>query len=211
MILPTDIHTHHPECHKKAIVSTTPYAFEPQASRCYSLGIHPWETDSIQENDLSKLAEMLRHKQVVAVGETGIDRLRGGTIEQQTALFKAQATLSESLRLPLIIHAVRSFDIILSIRKQLQPQQKWIIHGFRNNAATAMQLLQAGCDLSFGEHFQPEALRATPINRLWIESDDSLLTETDLYSQIALCRHCSTTELRQSITERMLKVFFTKQ
>lgn len=154
---------------------------------------------------------MLQHKQVVAVGETGIDRLRGGTIERQIELFKTQATLAESLRLPLIIHAVRSFDIILYIRKQLQPQQKWIIHGFRNNAATAMMLLQAGCDLSFGEHFQPEALRTTPIDRLWIESDDSLLAETNLYSQIALCRHCSITELRQSIAERMLKVFFTKQ
>lgn len=211
MILPTDIHTHHPECHQKAIVSATPYTFEPQTGRCYSIGIHPWETDSVQEDALSKLAEMLRHKQVVAVGETGIDRLHGGTLERQTALFKAQASLAESLRMPLIIHAVRSFDVILYIRKQLQPQQKWIIHGFRNNAATAMQLLQAGCDLSFGEKFQPEALRATPIDRLWIESDDSLLAEPDLYSRIALCRHGSTAELRQSIAERMLKVFFAKQ
>lgn len=211
MILPTDIHTHHPECHKNAIISATPHTFEPQKGRYYSIGIHPWETYSTQETTLKTLAEMLRHKQVVALGETGIDRLRGGTVEWQTALFKTQAAIAESLHLPLILHVVRAFDIILRIRKQLQPQQKWIIHGFRNNAATATQLLQAGCDLSFGELFQPDALRAVPIDRIWIESDDSLLTEDNLYDRIALYRGCPKTELQHSIAERMQKVFFARQ
>ena len=212
MILPTDIHTHHPEKHKKAIVSVTPYTFNPQAGRYYSIGIHPWETDSaLPDDSLIKLAEKLHHKQVVALGEAGIDRLRGGNIDRQTTLFKAQAELAESLHLPLILHVVRTFDIILDIRKSLQPQQKWIIHGFRNNATVAMQLLQSGCDLSFGEYFQPEALQTTPVDRLWIESDESLLTEDELYNKIAHSLGCHKTELQQSIAERMQQVFFTRQ
>ena len=49
-------------------------------------------------------------------------------------------------------------------------------HGFRRNAVLARQLLDAGYSLSFGEHFDPEALRVTPAEHRFAETDESSLS-----------------------------------
>ncbi len=209
MNLPVDIHTHQAERLPRAILSVEPHTFSPQEGCVYSVGFHPWHTETIPADYTKILETTLLHPQVVAVGETGIDRLRGADIERQIEIFLTHIELSETLHKPLIIHAVRSFDRLLALRKKIQPQQPWIIHGYRNNATTARQLLQAGCDLSFGEQFNPEAVATTPIERLWVESDESTLPIATLYRNIATALGCDTKTLQHSIAQRMQQRFFT--
>ena len=206
-----DIHTHRPDIHPDAIVSTDLYTFSPEAGRYYSVGIHPWKSSCVTDDFPERLLEKLSHPQVVAVGETGIDRLRGADIERQTQILEQHILLSEKLQKPLILHVVKAFDIILRLHKQYNPQQRWIIHGFRNNASIAQQLLQHGIDLSFGEKYNAEALVTTPIDRLWVESDESSHTIWHIYSEIAQWRICDIQELQQNVSARIQQLFFAAQ
>ena len=59
------------------------------------------------------------------------------------------------------------------MKKDINPKMPWIIHGFRNKPTIAEIYLKAGCLLSFGEKFSPEALDITPTDRLLAETDES--------------------------------------
>ena len=106
-----DIHTHHqPSVPDTAIVSVSPADFCPQPGHWYSTGIHPWQAGDPQwqADDWEQLlVQLLRHPQVLAVGEAGLDRQAQAPLPLQTDLFRRQALLAETVGKPLIIHAVK--------------------------------------------------------------------------------------------------------
>jgi TatD DNase family protein len=143
-----------------------------RADATYSVGVHPWWTAN---NDIEALLRgttfWAQHPQVVRIGECGLDKLKGGTIEVQERVFVAQVEHSENLQKPLTIHCVKAFDRLLSLHTQLRPKQRWTIHGFRGKAEQAQQLLAAGFDLSFGEHYNEAAFALCPPTRRNRETD----------------------------------------
>lgn len=150
-----------------------PERFRPVPGGCYSAGIHPWWTDDAgrTERMLRALPRLLQHPQVVRVGECGLDWLRGACRERQTEVFCAQIELAERLNLPVTLHVVKAYDQLLRLKKLLRPSTNWTVHGFRGGAALARQLLDAGIDLSFGQHYQAEAFDLTPAARRHTETD----------------------------------------
>ena len=60
----------------------------------------------------------------------------------------------------------------------------------------------------FGEKYQEEALRITPADRLFLETDESSVPVADLYSRAAEVRCVSLAELTEAIRENIAKVFF---
>lgn len=138
----------------------------------YSVGIHPWSTATEPGDDVFRQLEAaLRDERVVAVGECGLDALRGGSAACQEAVFRRQAELAERAGLPVIIHCVRRFGRLMELRRELRPEQPWIIHGFRGKRELARQLLAAGFDLSAGPGAPPWLEEAVPPGRLFRESD----------------------------------------
>lgn len=181
-----DIHSHHPDAGDDTIVSLD-YDRAIPADGYYSIGLHPWQTDmpsDVLTEAINEVSRKASDGRVVAIGECGIDRLRGGDIETQTKIFRQHVAISETVAKPLIIHAVRSFDLLLALKKELKPRQLWIIHGFRGKAALARQLLDAGFALSYGEKFNPEAVAITPFDRLFTETDESPLPITTIRQKI---------------------------
>lgn len=170
-----DIHTHKPAPQPEAVISCAPADFRPLPGQAYSLGLHPWYLTSLQElpEALSLLERLASHPQVLAIGECGLDSLRGAPMALQISAFRAQALLAEGLDKPLIIHDVKCHDSIISLRKELRPSVPWIIHGFRGKPSLAKMLLDSGLYLSFGARFNPAALAITPTDRLLAETDDS--------------------------------------
>ena len=118
------------------------------------------------------LQQLLRHPAVVAVGECGIDRLRGADEAVQEQWFVRQVQLAEAAGLPVTVHCVKAFDVLLRLHKELRPTTRWTIHGFRGKPALAAQLLAAGFDLSFGRYFNAESYEMTPPERRHRESDE---------------------------------------
>ncbi len=130
------------------------------------------------------LRERSANPQVLAIGETGLDALRGGDLAVQTELFKCHAAISEELKKPLIIHAVKTFQQIIALRNSLRPTLPWIIHGFRGKEEMAVQLLKHGFYLSLGEKFNPEAARVIPAACLLVETDESPLPIEQIALQV---------------------------
>lgn len=207
-----DIHTHHlPSVPGTAIVSVSPADFCPQPGHWYSTGIHPWQTGDPQwqADDWEQLlVQLLRHPQVLAVGEAGLDRLAQAPLPLQTDLFRRQALLAETVGKPLIIHAVKAQAELIALKRELQPAMPWVIHGFRGKPQMADAYLRHGFYLSFGQHYHPEALRLTPTDRLLLETDESLVPIGQLYQQAATLRQVDVDTLRQALAANVCQVFF---
>ncbi len=178
-----DIHTHKITC--DAIISIEPGAGEPDPGKYYSVGIHPWNSEFAVTDLFKELEIYARHDNVLAIGEAGIDKLKGASLDKQKDLFLKQASLAGELNKPLIIHAVRSYNDIISLHKKLKPENAWIIHGFRGNSNIAEALLKEGFYLSYGELFNEASLQLTPLDRMFIETDCSLMPVEEIYSVIA--------------------------
>lgn len=169
-----DFHTHHTTA-SAALIAVDPRQFYPQQGLCYSVGFHPWnEVDSLNAEDFGRLAECALHPQVLAVGETGMDALRGAPLNIQANVFLRHLQVAASVGKPVVIHSVRTAQEILAIRRKSGfVGVPLAVHGMRSNANVARLWLDAGCFLSFGARFNPAALIATPIDRLLIETDES--------------------------------------
>lgn len=169
----------------------------------YSVGVHPWSSSTFDASQFSEIENMASMPQVVMIGECGIDKLRGADLQTQISLFRRHVELSENVQKPLVIHCVRAYQEIANIHKQMSPSQAWAIHGFRGNAQIARQLTSQGIYLSYGEKYNVEALRATPLDKIFVETDESALDITDVYTKIAEDIGISVAQLQAQIAQNM--------
>ncbi|MDD4993667.1 MAG: TatD family hydrolase [Paludibacter sp.] len=195
-----DIHTHNPsQLGFKAIrslsIEEAEKIFSTSALGLFSVGFHPWYASKFSIESFGNLEKWTSDNRFIAIGECGLDKNSDTPIEQQLEIFKMQITLSEKIEKPLIIHCVGCFNELLDLKKTLNPSQLWIIHGFRGKPGLATQALKAGCALSFGEYFNSESVRVTPIERLYVETDESELPIEQIYRTIAEVRGCNPNDL----------------
>lgn len=203
-----DIHTHHSSATNAiAVLNVYPEDFNPQNGYYYSVGIHPWNAHLASVEKLNRLAECVAHKQVVAIGEVGIDKHAQASLSVQVELFKQQALLAEYVHKPLVIHVVKAMDELLAMKQLIKPIQPWIIHGFRGKSTVAQVYLNHGFYISFGEKFQSETLQQIPTNRLLLETDESECTIQTIYQQVALCKKMPMEHLLQAIGTNVNLIF----
>lgn len=184
-----DIHTHCGAPRPLALINIDPSEtgdFIPAENQFYSVGIHPWNSSTAPSPDvLERLEKWASMSWCAAVGECGVDMLKGGPLFRQLQIMKHHIVLSERLALPLVIHDVKAHDIIIGLKKEMSPRQPWIIHGFRGKPSVAEMLLKAGLSLSFGERFNPDSLKATPADRIFAETDESPLSIEEIINQMS--------------------------
>lgn len=182
-----DCHSHRAAPYAEGVICCRPDGFAPVEGQLYSVGIHPWDAAAATAEALDRLEAIGSQPQVVAIGETGADALKGAPMFQQLLAFKAQIQISERLRKPLVIHDVRAHDIIIGLYKELRPTQPWIMHGFRGKPSVAAMLLQAageqgGIYFSIGEKFNADTLKTLPGALLLAETDESALSIEEIIS-----------------------------
>ena len=171
-----DIHTHHPAPRPWAVVDAPFQDFSPLEGQRYSVGIHPWLTiGNIPLQQWEALEKAAMCPEVVAIGECGIDKIKGGFMFRQVSAMQKQVELSEKLGKPLIVHDVKAHDVVVGLKKDLEPKQNWVVHGFRGKPTVAKMLTDAGIYLSYGENFNSEALLITPPDMILAETDESIL------------------------------------
>jgi TatD DNase family protein len=159
--------------------------FESNEKGFFSVGFHPWNSNQISEELFKKIEKWSADNRFITIGECGLDKNSKFDLDIQMEVFKRQILLSETLQKPLIIHCVGSFNELFELKKQLKPKQRWIIHGFRGKPELAKQALTAGCSLSFGEHFNVESVRMTPVEKLFVETDESSVSIETIFARIA--------------------------
>ena len=206
-----DIHTHSlSACFPQSIVSLDVMSL-PMDERIVhaSVGIHPWFlTEDDADIRLQALQEAMKDSRIFALGEAGLDKLKGPAFGIQTRIFREEIALAEKHRLPMVIHCVKAFNELIRLKKELMPGQPWIVHGFRGKASVAVELLRHGCWLSYGALYQEEALKVTPVSRLFIETDESGEPIESIYRRIAASLGVSTEVLAEVLKKNVLEVFF---
>ena len=205
MIPCLDIHTHHVPPQPQGVISATIGAFAPDGSQWYSIGIHPWTTGTMPSSeDWKELERLASFPSVVAIGECGIDKLKGGPLFKQLIVMKKQIELSEKLKKPLIVHDVKAHDVIVGLKREMPVTQKWVVHGFRGKPTVAKMLTDAGIYLSFGEKFNPSTPLAVPEKLILAETDESPLTIEEIISGLSVNMGRDVTNLIKNNTEEFL-------
>ena len=180
-------------------------------------GIHPWDAPQADAAALDRLARELESGGVQAVGETGLDFVQAadnGTRQAQIELFRAQLALACRYGLPVVLHCVKAFEQTMLLLWEQEPRAV-IFHGFIGSPEQARQALGRGHFLSFGERTfaSPKtlaALRATPLERLFVETDESDTPIETLYARIAEARGTDAETLRRAVRTNYERIFGTR-
>lgn len=175
MTLITDVHTHRRAPAPGRIVNIDPSGpFAPLLpGQTYSAGIHPWRAE--RADMFGEVERLAACPEVVAIGETGLDKRRGPSLDIQIPLFRRHIDLAESVGKPLIVHCVGAWQELLVLPR---PRVMTIIHGFRGKPELARQLTAAGFFLSLGARYNPASERFA----LFRESDMSDLSDESDFS-----------------------------
>ena len=171
-----------------------------------SFGLHPWHLTDDWQSELSAIEAQMSAP--CFVGECGLDRLCSTPYPLQLAAFAAQIQLSERLALPMILHCLRSLDDVLRLKRGTH--QPWIYHGFRGKPKQLRQLLDHGFFVSFGFRHNTESLRACPINRLFLETDDTPLHIGNLYDIAAPLLHTTPDVLNEHLWQNASSLFLQR-
>lgn len=177
-----NIHTHHPA---------------GRGIELRTAGVHPWDAASQEVAALEPLPAGVQ-----AIGETGLDFLRGAPREAQFAAFRAQLALARRQGLPVVLHCVKAFEPVMCELAACEPRAV-IFHGFIGSPEQALRAVAKGYFLSFGERTfassrTVEALRATPPENLFFETDESDTPIETIYSRAAAARGTTVEALRRA-------------
>jgi TatD DNase family protein len=181
--------------------------------KAYSAGIHPWYIleDKI-EDQLFFLNKLANNPSIIAIGEAGLDKLKGPSFKVQEQVFIEQIKMANRVSKPLIIHCVKSYGELIGMARLIQPQVPMIIHGFNKNADLAFDLIKKGFFLSFGADLisKPQlgySLRACPLENVFFETDDSEVKIEDVYLAASKILNISMKKLAESIYDNFLLNF----
>ena len=145
-------------------------------------GIHPHDAKDAPNDYLIQLKELLANEKVVAVGEMGLDYFRNfSPPDLQRAVFQSQLELARELEMPVVIHNRDADGDLLQIMEDMSPSQA-VLHCFSSDILIAERALEAGYLLSFtgnvtfGKNSTEEVLKATPVDRIMLETDCPFMT-----------------------------------
>ena len=175
-----------------------------------SAGLHPWYLQNAEE-ELSQLKSICQQKNVVAIGECGLDRLTKTDWDKQVKYFEVQLELATSLNKPVILHCVRAFAETMSMLKGMTVPV--IFHGVNKKLSAVEPLIESGYFLSFGKAILNPSetiihtLKAVPLTQLFLETDDAETSIEEIYKTAAGIRNVSENEIALQLQKNYHSVF----
>ncbi len=210
-----DIHSHSPSPSKDVITFCSLF-HDQSISECentfFSVGLHPWHIDSTDcKNALLELDRSAQSEDIIAIGETGLDRAITTKFERQKKVLKEQLRIAEKYNKPLLIHCVRAFPEIISLLKK--SKVPIIIHGFQGNFKISDELLKHNFYISIGAAILKEipkhihALQLIPLENLFLETDESDESIKTIYAKVSELLEVEEKELMTQIQANTTKLF----
>lgn len=156
-----------------------------------------------------------QQKNVIAIGECGLDRLSNTDFKLQEKIFIEQILWANEIAKTIIIHCVKAHQECLIILKEYNRTSPVIFHGFNNKLETANKILGQGHYLSFGRHiFNPvieSVFSKISLEKIFLETDDSDISIDDIYKQAAKIKNISTEQLSLQIKKNLDSIFKTSK
>jgi TatD DNase family protein len=143
-----------------------------------TVGVHPHEAAKANPETFARLAELLKHPKVIALGEIGLDyHYDFSPREVQRDVFIEQMRIAREAGKPIVIHTREAWDDTMALLRE-----HWngdgIMHCFSEGPERAREALDIGFHLSFGGIVTfpkalelQEAARITPADRILVETD----------------------------------------
>jgi TatD DNase family protein len=153
-----------------------------QRSACFA--IHPHQAILYNRDLEERLTELLAVKNVVALGECGLDFYYNYSPQDvQVTAFLRQAHLSKEKKLPLVIHCRDAYPQLAEILREVDQNWRGMIHCFTGTMQEMEPLLELGFYISFSgivtfpkARTLQECAKNVPLNRILIETDAPYLS-----------------------------------
>ena len=209
-----DIHTHSISATGKKSIQNLYKDFQSiEIGRFYSIGIHPWYFDEDFESQIENLISYANHVSVLAIGETGLDKICKTDFKLQQQIFSRQIQLANELRMPLIIHCVKAWAEVFSLLENGKVKVPVIFHGFNKSKSLAHEIVEQGYYLSFGKALEKESIkevvREIAMNRFFLETDDADLKIEEIYMLAANALSIDLNSLSLQIQKNAIDVLGT--
>ena len=147
-------------------------------------GVHPHDSRNCTTESLAQLSGLTRMKEVVAVGECGLDFNRDFSPRPvQEQCFEAQLALAGEVQLPLFLHERDAHRRFLDIMAANRGDSPAVVHCFTGTREEVKAYLELGCYIGItgwicderrGVQLR-ELVRYLPLDRLMIETDAPFL------------------------------------
>lgn len=179
----------------------------------YSTGLHPWHIGKVNpENCLMAIELAALQKNMLAIGECGLDRAISTDFEIQLKYFKMQMELAEKYGKPIIIHCVRAYSDLLKLKKEAKTNLPWILHGYNGNLETTKNLIHQDFFFSLGESFlkdekKSHIIQSIPVNRLFLETDENDTPIQEIYSNATKILDIEDGTLTENISKNFKSIF----
>ncbi len=154
-----------------------------------AVGVHPTETEQLDEENFKWLSKLLEKDKIVALGEIGLDYHYDRPEPQiQKLWFERQMELARQKNKPVIIHSRDGAKDTLDMMKALQAQEiGGVIHCFSYSVEMAREFLKMGYFLGIGGVITfpngkklREVVKYMPVEQLVLETDCPYLSPSPL-------------------------------
>jgi TatD DNase family protein len=144
-----------------------------------ALGIHPWNVDALNQNELQDtlnlISEQTQKKSVAAVGEIGLDSKYETEWEKQLDVFDKMLRIAERANLPVIIHSRGTTEMILDMLPSYNLKGV-LLHWFSNPLTALAKLVERGYLITEGppvtySYGIREVVEKVPLANLLTETD----------------------------------------
>lgn len=145
-----------------------------------AVGVHPSDTEEINESSLLELKELSKHDKIVAIGEIGLDYYWPEPSKKiQKAALEAQVALAKEVNLPIVIHSREAARDTADMLSALHAGDcGGVIHCFSYTKEMAREFLNMGFYIGVGGVVTfknakklKEAVEYVPMDRIVLETD----------------------------------------
>ena len=165
-----NIHTHHPKNDERTLSV---------------VGIHPYDSEGATTDSVFAVERLCTDYD--AIGEIGLDFACNAEREKQLLRFQAQLEVAHKAGKGVVLHCVKAFENVMDCLKDYTLPFV-IFHGFIGSTEQAKRATNRGYFLSFGHRaFRSpksiEAMKNTPTEQLFFETDECDVSIDQIYSQ----------------------------
>lgn len=165
-----NIHTHHPKNDERTLSV---------------VGIHPYDSEGVTTDSIFAVERLCTDYD--AIGEIGLDFACNAEREKQLLIFQAQLEVAQKAGKGVVLHCVKAFENVMDCLKDYTLPFV-IFHGFIGSTEQAKRATNRGYFLSFGHRaFRSpksiEAMKNTPTEQLFFETDECDVSIDQIYSQ----------------------------
>ncbi len=196
---------------------------------CFAMmGLHPCSVKDNYLEELKIVEDWYKQRTFKAVGEIGIDLYWDKThFEEQKKAFLRQVALAKELKLPIVIHARESLDILIELVEEEQKGDlTGVFHCFTGDLEQAKTIMGVGFYMGIGGvlTFKKAGLDKTatdiPLESLVLETDSPYLAPSphrgkrnessyihQIATKLASIKEIDLETVEKQTTENALKLF----